>query len=205
MAGTELEVLPSLVVAWEVFKKNFIKGEVLSRPPEFDLLPDQTRYVVNPYPGYDTSDPFLFIDLLDGRLPSTTRVVGLGRGKEAVAYPFPELAKVKVVHDRAGDQELVILYEPDTRSVLDRQDIQESRAVGSAGVFLPVLGSQQLTFIFKDGEIVDEQTGSVWNVGGEAISGSLAGKRLTPLFHTQAFWFFWAEIAPETRIFKAES
>jgi hypothetical protein len=42
----------------------------------------------------------------------------------------------------------------------------------------------------------DLQTGSVWNTGGKAIAGPLAGQRLQPIRAYQAFWHSWQTFHP---------
>ncbi|RME46572.1 MAG: DUF3179 domain-containing protein, partial [Chloroflexi bacterium] len=44
----------------------------------------------------------------------------------------------------------------------------------------------------------------VWNILGEAISGPMQGKKLTPVVHGNHFWFAWAAFNPETAIFCQE-
>ena len=48
--------------------------------------------------------------------------------------------------------------------------------------------------------MVDEGTGSVWNILGEAVQGPLTGKVLTPIVHANHFWFSWAAFKPGTQI-----
>ena len=40
----------------------------------------------------------------------------------------------------------------------------------------------------------------LWSLGGVAISGPLAGQRLTPVLHANHFWVAWAVFKPETVI-----
>jgi hypothetical protein len=51
---------------------------------------------------------------------------------------------------------------------------------------------------------VDEETGSSWNVLGQAIDGPLAGKSLTPIVHGDHFWFARAAFKPDTIIYQAD-
>ncbi|MFQ5935910.1 MAG: DUF3179 domain-containing (seleno)protein, partial [Acidiferrobacterales bacterium] len=46
------------------------------------------------------------------------------------------------------------------------------------------------------------QTGSTWNILGEAVDGPLTGKKLTPIVHANHFWFAWAAFKPDTEIYK---
>jgi hypothetical protein len=59
-----------------------------------------------------------------------------------------------------------------------------------------------LTFRREGDDIVDEQTGSRWNVLGQAIAGPLAGAQLVPIVHGDHFWFAWAAFKPDTLIYR---
>ena len=64
------------------------------------------------------------------------------------------------------------------------------------------LDGQLLTFR-KDGDtIIDNETGSTWNIVGQAIDGELAGQQLTRIIHADHFWFSWAAFRPDTIIFQ---
>ncbi len=53
----------------------------------------------------------------------------------------------------------------------------------------------------RDGRrFADRQTGSVWNLFGEAVDGPLTGFRLTPVPHLDTFWFAWSTYQPDTRL-----
>ena len=54
--------------------------------------------------------------------------------------------------------------------------------MGAATVFDPNLDGQKLAFNVEGDEILDEQTGSVWNLFGQATSGPLAGQDLISLY-----------------------
>jgi hypothetical protein len=47
------------------------------------------------------------------------------------------------------------------------------------------------------------QTGSEWNVLGEAVAGELASERLEPVNSVDHFWFSWAAFRPETRVYES--
>ena len=59
----------------------------------------------------------------------------------------------------------------------------------------------QLTFERTSNGFVDDQTGSTWNVLGQAIEGELTGSQLTPVVHANLFWFSWAAFRSETVIY----
>lgn len=197
LTGTRLTFVPSQILALEDFAANYPEGDVLSRDTGH-----QRQYGRNPYVGYDTVDqqPFLFRGEVDGRLPPMERVVTVNQGGEAAAYPYSELEKVGVVNDRVGEQDIVVFWEAGVSSALDAPDIDQGRDVGGTGVFDPQLDGTQLSFERREGTIVDRETGSTWNITGQATDGELAGERLERVGHADHFWFAWAAFEPETRI-----
>jgi hypothetical protein len=199
LTGALLEVVPASVVSWGDFKTTFPEGQVLSRDTGFAM-----NYGFNPYVGYDSDEsPFLFRGEPDTRLSPIERVVAVELNGDAIAYPFSVLEEERVVQDTVGGESIVVFFQPGTASALDDAAIAEARDVGASGVFRPrrVGAGQTPTFRFDGNDIVDNETGSRWNVLGKAVDGPLAGEQLTPVFHGDHFWFAWAAFKPETRIF----
>ncbi len=193
-AGTQLEFLPSQMVSWAEFKEAFPDGQVL-------VSPSTGQPGRNPYAGYDTNgSPFAFAGEIDERLFPVERVLGLIHGGEIVAYSFESLSEVGVVNDTLGDKDVVIFFQPGQVSALDQSSIVDSREVGSAAAFSAVLNGETLTFSSDDDVISDDQTGSRWNVFGQAVEGPLAGSELDPLLAFSHFWFAWAAFQPETAV-----
>ena len=176
-AGYLLDLVPAQIVSWGDFKTAFPNADVLSRETGYIR-----SYGSNPYSGYDQVDqwPFLFKGLPDERLLPMERVAALMLDGQPLAFPFMALEEERVVNYTAGERSIVVLFQPGTASALDRQRIAESRDVGSTGVFDAELDGQALTFTAGEDGFVDRETGSVWNVLGQAVSGPLAGKTLTP-------------------------
>jgi hypothetical protein len=201
LAGEQLTLLPSIIVSYEEFKRTFPEGVVLSRDTGH-----QRTYGNNPYAGYDdiNSSPFLFDGERDDRYPPMERVLTLEINDEPMAYPFSQLEEHPVVHDEVGGEAVVVFWAPGATSALDETSIAESRDVGAAGAFSPVLDGEELSFVHIDGEIRDEQTDSVWNVLGHAIDGELQGERLDEYVNGTHFWFAWAAFQPETGIWSPE-
>ena len=107
----------------------------------------------------------------------------------------------RIVNHSQAVQDLAVFHTPGTSSALGAGNIALAEDVGATGVFNPNLNGQKLTFT-KDGDkIVDETTGSTWNVVGQAINGPLAGQQLTPVVHADHFWFSWAAFKPDTIIY----
>ncbi len=197
-AGKQLTFLPSSIISFSDFNQAYPEGIVLSRNTGYGR-----PYGQNPYPGYDRigQDPFAFIGVPDRRLAAMERVITVSLDDVDLAYPLLELAKTGVISDTQGGQDLVIFLVGGTASALDAPVIFMGDDVGATGVFDPNIGGQKLTFI-KDGDfLVDEQTGSTWNIVGQAIEGPLAGEQLTPIVHGDHFWFSWAAFKPDTIIY----
>lgn len=200
LTGERLGMLPSAIVSWEEFAAANPDGAVLSLENEYGF-PPETYF--NPYVGYDlpSRPPFAFAGAIDERLLPMERVVGLTVGDVAVAYPFSTLAAERVVHDTVNGQEVVVLWLAGTTSALDRQVIADSRNVGAAAAYVPVAGEYELNLRWDGDSFVDEETGSEWNILGEAVSGPLAGARMDPVIHANHFWFAWAAFYPATELY----
>ncbi len=199
-AGDTLTFLASAIISFDDFRAAHPDGVILSQDTGFGR-----DYGRNPYAGYDTigSNPFLFRGEMDGRLPAVARVVtvSLPNGID-VAYPLAVLIEQGVINDVRGEQNLVVFHVGGTASALGAAVIADAEDVGATGVFDPVLDDQLLTF-FKDGDlIVDNETGSTWNIVGQAIAGELAGQQLTRIIHADHFWFSWAAFRPDTIIYE---
>ena len=200
LTGAHLTFLPAQIVSWQAFKEAYPDGDVLSRETGFDR-----PYGTNPYPGYDDIDsrPFLFDGETDDRLPLMERVVGVLRGGQGVAYPFPVLRERRLIEDQVDETLLVVLWAPGTSSAVDTRDVATGRDIGQAGVFGRGLGERVLSFSPGPGDdFTDAETGSTWDVSGLAIAGELLGDRLTLIPHTVVFWFAWAAFQPEGRLWQ---
>ncbi len=132
------------------------------------------------------------------------RVVTVALNGVDVAYPLSVLSELHVIGDTQGGVDLVVWHLPGTSSALGAGIIAEAEDVGATGVFDPALDGHKLSFRFEDGAIVDEETGSIWNVLGQAVDGPLAGKSLAPIVHGNYFWFAWAAFKPETIVYQLE-
>lgn len=196
--GTRLTFLASQVMSFGDFAAEFPDGEVLAIPAGFSRA-----YGRNPYTGYDSTDrPFLYDGALDTRLPATERVVGISLGDVARAYAFADVAVQGVINDELAEQAVVIFFKGGVSSALDAALIDEGRDVGSTVVFDRRLDDQVLTFDALDnGLFKDAETGSTWNILGEALAGPLVGKQLPQVVAFDHFWFAWHAFYPETEIF----
>lgn len=198
MTGTQLTAIPIGVVGWQQFRSAHPDALVLTRRTGFDR-----DYGRNPYVGYDQPEGGLLVDPpggTDGRLPVKERVIGIRIGDDAVAVPRARVSAVGVLRIRVAGVDLVLLHVPGQASALDTERIRDGRDIGTVGVFRPVARGHRLTFQRRGPWFVDRQTGSRWNVLGQAVGGPLAGARLPEQQHLDTFWFAWVAFQPETRL-----
>lgn len=196
--GRKLNRLPAQLVSFAQFSSAFPRGEVLSRQTGY-----QRDYGRNPHFRYDNIDgrPSHFRGSVDKRLRLMEKVIGVQIGREAKAYPHSMTEARRVIHDRIGSQEIVIFHTDGTVSATDEAEIRKSREVGSTGVFDPHLNGRRLQFRYEDGQFVDAETQSRWNILGKAVDGPLRGGSLKRVTHGDYFAFAWLAFKPKTEIF----
>jgi len=194
LAGAELEVLPLSTVAWGDFRRAHPDAQVLSKETGYER-----PYGTNAYRNYDQFDGPLrgfFPGEVDPRQAGMARVVGFGDGDEAVAVLTDHLAEVGVVDLELDGRPVVVWHVPGTASALHRERVADGDDVGATGVFFT-----DGSVFSRDGEeLVDEATGTRWNVLGEAVSGPRTGERLEPVTHLDTFWFAWSSYRPDTAL-----
>ncbi len=201
-AGVELTRHPASIVAYRDFKTAHPEARVLSRDTGFSR-----PYGRNPYRGYDRIEdrPFLFRDPVDPRLPPMEYVINVSVGDRHRLYPFSMLKQFPVINDHLEGEPIAIFSRDGTLSALDEGRIVASRLIPSATAFSRRLeDGRELVFAAEDGAIVDEQTGSVWNLLGQAVTGPLAGKQLRPADSGVHFAFAWLAFNPDSEIYRAD-
>ena len=201
-AGRQLTFVPASMVAWADFAAAHPDGTVLSRDTGY-----MRDYGRNPYAGYDDAygSPFAYRgpQTPDALLPMA-RVVTVDLNDEAVAYPYDVLKDVRVVNDTVGGVPVAVFWAPGTASALDSFSIAQGNDVGAVTTFSRELNGQTLTFVLDGDRIVDEGTGTEWDVLGRAIGGARAGEQLSPVISVNHFWFSWIAFKPETRVYMPE-
>jgi hypothetical protein len=184
----KLELLPAVETTWKKWREMYPSTTAISENTGF--IRDYTAY---PYGGYRNEDTEPLFPLLtkgiDTRFPQKHTVLGIIFDDAQMAYPFSQLQNRPVVNDDVNDKNLLIV-----------SDITAKLAIP----YDRTVNGQVLTFTLKTRspfEMVDDQTGSVWNIKGEAVSGALAGEKLTQVPAHNAFWFAWSTIWPDTQVF----
>ncbi|MDP9445061.1 MAG: DUF3179 domain-containing protein [Actinomycetota bacterium] len=198
LTGTRLRAIPMGTVAWDDFRAAHPDALVLSRDTGYER-----PYGQNPYTGYDDPDGDLLFALPGGedpRLPAKERVVGIRVGDDSLALRRSLVARDSVVTVHVGGTPVLVWHRPGQASALDQARVADGKDIGTVGVFDPRVDGQRLEFQAVPNGFRDSQTGSTWNVLGEAVGGPLSGRRLRPHRHLDTFWFAWVAFQPDTRL-----
>ncbi|MSP21525.1 MAG: DUF3179 domain-containing protein [Dehalococcoidia bacterium] len=122
---------------------------------------------------------------LDGRLPPTTRVLGIVTGNEARAYVLDEARAKRIAVDTLGGERFLLLSPGGARAVR---------------VYRP--GSLNLTEFRDDFTAIgsDGRPGDRWWVREQALVSQLDGRTHEAAAWTESTWGAWASAYPNTSI-----
>jgi hypothetical protein len=187
MQGAALEQLPLSQCLWSEWLSMHPTTEVLYG--EQALREGHGSEYSPGSPGIEPGFRASLVRPLDERLPHNTLVLGVENEANARAYPLETLARIgPVLNDSLGGAEIVVRCRPGTLHAL---------------AFRRRVGDQVLAFGHSETRgVYDEQTGSVWNEMGEAVSGPLAGTQLVYLRSGIEEWYAFAAYHPDTEIFE---
>ncbi len=181
----QLQPIPFQLMTWAAWQTLYPDTRVISGRPWADVF----DYSSDPYQSYYAGGGTGLRDSseVDGRLPARDIVTGLDFDQLAVAVPFNDLFENDIIQLAVGSQEVVVFLDPDAATPLVYSSILED--------------GRSLRFRKEDAQIVDEQTGSIWDPqSGSAIDGPLTGSRLQMLPYRTGFWFSWVDHFPDTRV-----
>jgi len=181
LTGRELDKIPFDVIRWEDWHALY---------PDTLILTTETGHI-RPYssdPYSDYKDPrVLFpVDNRDDRIPEKEIILGFENDGIYKAYRLSDVESQRVVNDKIGDQDLVIV----------------STFPHMARAFDSNMNRKTLEFEIKEDKITDIQTGSVWNIEGVAMSGAMKDSKLKRITYDPGFWFEWVAFHPETELYK---
>ncbi|MEL7210061.1 MAG: DUF3179 domain-containing (seleno)protein, partial [Actinomycetota bacterium] len=142
-----------------------------------------------------------FTEEVDPRFPAFERLVGIGSGRDAVAVLTALVAAAGVVDVEVDGGPVTIWHEPGTASPTNAARVADGAEIGANGVYRAEVDGAVLTFRRLDGGgFADDQTGSTWNILGEATAGPMAGTTLEAVPHLDTFWFAWSTHAPDSTV-----
>ncbi len=108
-------------------------------------------------------------------------IVGVQFGQSARAYDWNHLVNTAVINDAIGDVPIVVVLEKDSLSfhVWKRDSLEfEINRVKN--------------------QLVDDKTGSLWNMQGVCVEGPFVGKSLEVVQSYQEFWHSWQTFRPHS-------
>lgn len=199
LLGETLTMLPAPILSWDRFKSRYPDGKVLSKNTGH-----RRDYGRNPYQGYDNvrSEPFLYQGPeTDSSLPSMTRIVAVEHGADATAYTFDDLKKNHIINHTVDGLPVALFWQKGAASALDRSRVADGQDIGMVTSFDRRIGDRTLTFERSGDRFVDNETGSAWNLHGEAMGGTLKGQKLAPVVHINHFWFSYYAFRPDARVY----
>ena len=199
LVGAVLGPMLLSTVGWRDFLDAHPDAPVLTRDTGYGR-----SYGRNPYVSYDTIEKPLtgyYSGDVDDRLAPMTRVVGIHSGSDPVAVELSELRERGVIEVVVDGRPVTVWHRPGLASSLDAVQVADGDDVGAVGAFVGETDAGPVTFRRNDaGDFVDDQTGSTWNILGEAIDGAATGDRLQPVTHVDTFWFAWSTYRPATSL-----
>ena len=119
-----------------------------------------------------------------------------------LSFRFSILAEEGAVNYQTNGVDVAVFFKFGTNSALGDAQVSFAADIGTTAVFNAVLKGQRLTFTAAGDWFTDAETGSTWNILGEAIDGPMTGERLTKIVHADHFWFAWAAFKPDTLIYQ---
>ncbi|MDP6403418.1 MAG: DUF3179 domain-containing (seleno)protein [SAR202 cluster bacterium] len=123
-------------------------------------------------------------------------VIGVALEESATAYDYRLAAERRVINDRIGDNPVAVFVDADTRDIkvfLRRLPSAPEDDTSTSEVFFRIDG---------DGRLLDEGTGSVWDMTrGVAVEGPLAGTRLQSIPYITSFDWAWRDFYPHTTFY----
>ncbi len=179
--GFELEQIPATTTTWAKWKSAHPDTLVLSRDTGY-----ARDYSVYPYGDYDTNGSVFFpVAYESSRFSAKKQVTGARVGMDSAAFVKDDLRGTVVANLMLGGHPVVAFYDG---------------SMDFVRVFSRTVSDSTYTFSFDNFQIVDKETGSVWNGQGVATSGALENTSLSPVNHLHVMWFGWYAFHPSTAI-----
>ena len=190
MFGQRLTLLPSSIMEWGQWKELYPETQVLSKDQGLLGGGFGNPYDRDSFKGYQeivNSRHFAFpIDQsnLDDRLPPGDQIFAVQVGQRHAAYRLTE-SPDSVSNDSVANWDIVVI-------------IRESGP--SCFAFFADVDGRSLGFSLMDGTLVDDETKSVWNKSGKAISDQLKDLQLEAVPSRTSYWFSLVGSLPDIEL-----
>ena len=115
-------------------------------------------------------------------------VLGIIVNGQAKAYDWKNLVKKRLVNDHINQTQLLVCIEKDSLTF---------------HAFNVLINEKPLHFnLNAAGQLTDQETASIWNWDGLAISGTLKDSQLVKIQAYQEYWHSWKHFHPNTLFWK---
>jgi hypothetical protein len=180
LKGSALKELPSAQLPLAVWIRN--------NPQSLVMQPDTLfKKDYADLKGYDNGTIKSGLEKRDSlSWKNKSWVIGVLNGSEAKAYDWNELTGKRMIQDSLPGLPVLLLMENDTVAF----HVYKREANGM---------SLQFEKFNNDSLVKDKETGSVWNMDGVCVRGSLAGTRLQRVPAYNEFWHSWQTFHPRTK------
>jgi len=188
MKGRELNAVFCDELTFATWRREHPEGRVL-KPDERVAAQYEAEDWEAQYEKFRVVTP---VDPAD-QLKPRTLIVGLEINDQAKAFPVESLQKQQLILDEVGGTPLFVLIGEDQKSAraFERKlPFPEDRTLE---FFTVTEGSNR--------QLIDAETGSIWDFTGRCQSGQLAGRQLKPIPVLKDYWFDWKIYHPKTSIY----
>lgn len=187
MTGTRLTPLPSQTTTWALWLAQYPHTFVLSQDTGYTRNYNRDPFARSYAEQLNLTGQFAFPVSeagRDKRLGPGDQVLGIEIDGQVRVYPLDEIQD-GVIHDRVGQTAVVIFVQDSTGAAFKAQ-----------------VDERDLTFKWTREGFQDEQTGSIWQMNGTALSGELAGTQLIQLPSRASLWFAMIAAYPELELIR---
>jgi len=113
-------------------------------------------------------------------------IIGVLLEGKSKAFYYRDVSAVGVINDWVGDIPILVWA-----------------AENNFHVYIRRVADQELMFRIQDGEMVDAETGTIWDIGtGRAIDGPLVGEVLQAAPSSSAFDWAWQDFYPDSEFYQ---
>lgn len=173
LAGATLEGFPVTLTTWNAWRARFPETSVLLLDRERIRPPMRREYL-----AHHERFPPQFTDQF---------LLALACGDEAIGWSLAYLRDQEVINEQHCGRPVLVVY--------DREE-------NTALAFQRRVEGEVLTFREEGDQLVDEQTGTVWDSStGRGMTGPLVGKLLRPVVATVSYAKTWLKFYPRTSVF----
>jgi len=185
--GSVLEVYPSSLTTWKLWREAFPLTEVLS--PAALGYSDE---IYDPYTGYYSSGAAGFSSSAewDSSLPGKTLIKGIVLGDHQLAIPVDMLRLKRIIQFMIDSRPLMAVH-------------QESQEISH--VFLREIDGAVLDFKLNESRdrLIDIQSGTIWDpVSGLGLEGPYQNEELILLPSQMTYWFAWSSFYPGSDLYQ---